>query len=289
MKSLTPNGSRLLMENNGYAERESARTVGRILKILELLAGEKNPLRLVDICKALGMPRSSAHVLMQQLVEFDYVRTVEGRRYTQSSGLVVLASRTRAGTQLIQTARPFITKLGADSGESIYLGIRTPQGIVYVDAVEATHGLVSRTPLGSLRPMHASSAGRVYLAFGVPEADLDEFLGPDPLVAFTPHTPTDLDELKRILRQIREEGCAVNEQTMAYKIYGVSAPIFDANAELTGTITLSAPDTRFVARRDFFISRVLEAAGNISRALGLSDPSRIHVQRREKEFDAEPI
>ena len=51
-------------------EREGARTVGRVLAALELLAGERTPLRLTDIARALKLPPSSAHALLQQLVKF---------------------------------------------------------------------------------------------------------------------------------------------------------------------------------------------------------------------------
>lgn len=252
-------------------ENEGARTIGRVLKVLELLAGASKPLRLVDVSKALNVPPSSAHALLQQLVKYNYIQTLEDRRYSQSSGLVVLASRVLSGIQLMNIARPHLDRLSIDSGESIYLGMRTPQGIVYVDSIEATYGLVSRVPLGSLRPLHASSAGRVFLAFGVSSEMLDTFLGPNPLAAYTSHTPIDRIELRRLLKRARSEGCAVNEQAMMDKVYGVSAPIFDARGTLSGTLTLSAPDTRFIPKREFLIQSVKDTAADISRSAGLDD------------------
>lgn len=253
------------------AETEGARTVGRVLKLLELISGQAKPSRLVDIAAALDMPTSSTHVLLQQLVRHDYIRMTEDRRYVPSSGLVVLASRAMARTSLVGIARPRLERLSSETGESIYLGIRTPQGIVYVDSIEAKAGLVSRTPIGSLRPLHASSAGRVFLAFCIEEADLDGFLGSEPLTAFTPFTPVDRHQLKQLVRKIRRDGFAVNEQALADKVYGVSAPIFDANAALLGTITLSAPDARFIPKSSELVGAVVEAAADISRATGLED------------------
>jgi DNA-binding IclR family transcriptional regulator len=253
---------------------EGARTVGRVLKLLELIADKRKPIRLVDIATALEMPASSAHVLAKQLVKFDYIRSDEDRRYAPSTGLVVLASKVMGGTKLISIARPFIERLSEQTGESIYLGMRTDQGIVYVDAIEGTSGLVSRTPLGSLRSAHASSAGRVFLAHGVNDADLSKFLGKAPLHAFTSNTPTDRTELRRLIDDIRKVGYAVNEQALTDKVCGVSAPIFDATAKLAGTITLSAPDTRFEPKKDLLITQVTACAEEISRANGLSDSAK---------------
>ena len=255
-------------------ENEGARTIGRVLKVLELFAETQKPLRLVDVSKALDVPASSAHVLLQQLVRYNYIQSLEDRRYAQSSGLVVLASQVLSGVELIKVARPLLERLSVDTGESIYLGARTPQGIVYVDSKEATYGLVSRVPLGSLRPLHASSAGRVFLSFAVPPESLDAFLGPNPLVAYTSHTPIDKAELRRLMKRTRADGCAINEQAMIDKVYGVSAPIFDAHGTLSGTLTLSAPDTRFIPQREALIQAVKAAASDISRASGLIDWNR---------------
>jgi DNA-binding IclR family transcriptional regulator len=245
-----------------------ARTVGRVLKLLELVAEQRKPIRLVDISSALDMPASSAHVLAKQLVKYDYIRSDEDKRYVQSTGLVALASRVMGNTQLVTVARPFIEALSHDTGESIYLGLRTALGIVYVDSIEGNAGLVARTPLGSLRSAHASSAGRVFLAFAVPEDKISSFLGKGPLHAYTDQTPTDRSELKRLVEQIRRDGYAVNEQALTEKVCGVSAPLFGASGRFLGTITLSAPDTRFQQKKDQFIAKAVECARSISLASG---------------------
>ena len=250
------------------SQTEGARTVGRVLKLLELVADKRRPIRLVDIAAALNMPASSAHVLAKQLVKYNYIQSDEDRRYRQSTALVALARKVMGGTQLITIARPHIRRLSDETGESIYLGMRTNEGIMYVDAIEGTSGLVSRTPLGSLRPAHASSAGRVFLAYEIAESDLSKFLGKGPLHAYTPNTPTDRAELKRLLERIREDGFSVNEQALTEKVCGVSAPIFDAEARLAGTITLSAPDTRFDLKKNEYISQVVLCAHRISLDYG---------------------
>lgn len=249
-------------------ETEGTRTVGRVLRLLELIAGKQKPIRLVDISGMLGMPASSAHVLAKQLVKYNYIRADEDRRYSQSTALVALASKVMGNTPLISIARPYIEQLNQATRESIYLGLRTDEGIVYVDAVEGTSGLVSRTPLGSLRPAHASSAGRLFLAYAVPEAKLSGFLGKAPLQAYTPRTPTNRGELKQLLKNIRVDGFAVNEQALTDKVCGVSAPIFDASSKLVGTITLSAPDARFNVKKAQLISQVVGCAQSISLACG---------------------
>lgn len=250
------------------SEREGARTVGRVLKLLELVASTRKHFRLVDISEALDIPASSAHVLVKQLMKYDYLRIDDSRRYTKSTALMMLASQIMSSNNLLSVARPFIEKLSEETSESVYLGMRTEAGIAYIDAIEGTSGLVSRTPIGSLRPTHASSAGRVFLAYAVPDSDFDAFLGKAPLHAYTPRTPTDRAQLRRLVEDIRKDGYSVNQQAFTDKVSGVSAPIFDAGMNLAGTITLSAPDSRFEMKKEWFTNRVMACAEKISQAMG---------------------
>lgn len=255
---------------------EGARTVGRVLRALELLASQTGPLRLVEIARELDVPTSSAHVLLQQLVRYEYVIPVgQERRYVAGPGLVLLGSRVRAGLQIVKVARPVIEELAAATGENVYLGIRQARGIAYADAVEAESGVMARFPLGSVRPPHATSPGKVFLAFHVPPDRLESFLGPDPLPAYTRYTTTDRVKLRRQLEQVRARGYAVNEQEAVEDGFGISAPIFGADGTLAGSITIGMPGVRFKSRRDMAIKKAIAAATEISRRMGVESWSEV--------------
>lgn len=251
------------------AEPEGARTVGRVIRVLELIASESEPLRLVDIARVLDLPTSSAHALLQQLVKLDYVKPVgTERRYVQGPGLALLGSRVRSGLQIVRAARPILEELAASTGENVYVAVRHARGIAYADCVEAMFGLMTRFPLGSPRPLHASGPGKLYLAFYVPPASLDEFLGTEPLPAFTSHTTTDRAVLRQQLQDIRVQGYAVNEQEVVDDAFGVSAPIFDASRVFIGCVTLGMPGVRFKTRKNEAIEKVVMAAAQISKSMG---------------------
>lgn len=254
------------------ARPEGSRTVGRVLQALELVAGQGGPLRLIEIARGLGIPTSSAHALVQQLVRFDYLKPVgDERRYVAGAGLVLLGTRVRAGLQIVKVARPVLEELAAATGENVYLGIRQVHGIVYADSIEAESGIMTRFPLGSMRPLHASSPGKVFLAFQVPPAQLDAFLGARPLQAFTRHSITDRVRLRQQLDEVRARGYAINEQEAVEGAFGVSSPIFNADGTLAGSITLGLPVVRYKSGRDTAIRKVMAAAAEVSRRLGVED------------------
>lgn len=250
--------------------KDGGRTVGRVLAVLELLADAKAPLRLVDIARALDLPPSSAHALLQQLVKYEYVQqsSISERRYEQGAALVLLASKSISALQLVQSARTVLHDLSASIGENVFLAMRHGRGMSYVDSMEDNYGLTMRFPLGTLRPLHASSTGKLFLALQVPLSQLDDYLGPEPLVAFTRHTITDRAVLRAELVEIRRCGYAMNMQEVVDGACGVSAPIFDARERFAGSLTIGIPEVRFNARKQLAIDNIVRSVTEISRRLG---------------------
>ena len=254
------------------AASEGARTVGRVLRVLELIAVQSEPMRGIEIARQLGVPTSSAHALLQQLVSYDYVNAVgPERRYIQGPGLALLAGRVRAGLQLTRVARPVLEELAAQTGENVYLGVCQAKGIAYADTVEAGFGVMTRFPLGTLRPLHCTSPGRIFLAFKVPSAQLDNVLGPDPLQAFTAHTVTDRARLRSILEDVRRDGYAVNEEEIIEDAFGVATPVFGVDRSLLGCVTVGMPGVRYRTRKKAAIEHALAAAIKISQGMGQAD------------------
>lgn len=253
--------------------KDGGRTVGRVLAVLELISGAKAPLRLVDIARGLDLPPSSAHALMQQLVKHGYVQqsAVSERRYEQGTALALLASKSISSLQLVRTARSIVHDLSVSIGENTFLAMRHARGMSYVDSVEDTYGLTMRFPLGTIRPLHASSSGKLFLALHVTPEGLDDFLGPEPLVAYTRHTITDKAKLRRVLDQVRADGIALNEQEVVDGACGVSAPIFDARERFVGSLTIGIPEVRFAARRQMAIENIRSSVAEISRRMGNDD------------------
>ncbi len=250
-------------------EKEGARTVGRVVATLELLASERNSLRLVDIARSLQLPASSAHALLQQLVKLEYVRVVGAdRRYEPGPNFAMLGSRVMSGMQLIKVARPIIEELAISVGYNAYIAMRHPRGIAYVDCVEGAYGLMMRFPLGSPRPLHASGPGKLYLAFCVRPSALDEVLGADQLPSFTAHTTTDRSELRRQLSEILANGHAINAQEVLDGAFGISAPIFGPHEEFLGCVTLGIPGVSYRERKATALKQIIVAATEITRRMG---------------------
>src|SRR5262249_36608995 len=123
--------------------------------------------------------------------------------------------------------------------------------------------------VGTLLPLHASSLGKVLLAFG---AEPVEPLLEAGLEAYTRHTVVLPEELNRTLAEIRELGWAAEGQEMTRGEAGVAAPIGGHGGLGVGALGVSGPVERICDSQGRpqppLITLLREAARAISRDLG---------------------
>ena len=244
------------------AEPEGARTVGRVIRVLELIASESEPLRLVDIARVLDLPTSSAHALLQQLMKLDYVKPVgTERRYVQGPGLALLGSRVRSGLQIVRAAQAHAGRAcRVDRREYLCRRAAGPRHCLRRLRRGRCFGVMARFPLGSPAAAACLRSRQALSRLSCAACQLDDFLGTEPLPAFTSHTTTDRAVLRQQLQDIRVHGYAVNEQEVVDDAFGVSAPIFDASRVLIGCVTIGMPGVRFKTRKKMAIEKVVMAA-----------------------------
>jgi hypothetical protein len=105
------------------------------------LVGELQPVRLLDLANATGIPRPTVHRLLQQLIAVGALRR-EGTRYRLGASLLGLGARVSPERQLRAAARRPMAELAAASGATVSLSAALGEDIVYLDTVDA------RVPLG---------------------------------------------------------------------------------------------------------------------------------------------
>jgi IclR family KDG regulon transcriptional repressor len=255
------------------AERKEAkpdqyRTVARVVAALALLAETTEPIRLTDFARRVNMPISSAHVLLQALSGLGYAAIGPGERgYVRGPELVRLGVRIVSEFKIAEVARPWLAQLAARTGEDVYLALPGASGIAYTDRVEGSHSLRLNVRLGIDRPLHATSVGKLYLAF-LDESRPQSLLSQLRLERFTEHTITNLDSLRAQLAEIRRAGYSLSDQEHLDGIVAVAAPVLGADGLLVGALSLSIPQGRFWPRKDELLRDLQKAAANVAVAVG---------------------
>jgi DNA-binding IclR family transcriptional regulator len=247
--------------------RGSLQSVRRAMRTLELIA-EAGDIGVSELGRRLGVHKATASRLAATLAQSGVIeRDPVTDRYCLGYGLIRLASAATTGMDIVATARPLIEELAERSRETVSLGVRAGDGVVYVGQASSTRSIVSVNWVGQRTPMHASASGKVPLAF-MDEAERSRLLT-EPLVRTTPRTIVDHDALEAELREVRRRGYAQILEELEEGLNAVAVPIRRADELVVAALSVSGPAFRF---RPIDVPRLgrlaLDAATAISRRLG---------------------
>ena len=201
-----------------------------VLRALERVG----PAGLAELQTATGLPRATAHRLAIALEQHGLVRRDRDGRFELGLALVGLGQAAADGFPLAELARPTLTALRDETGESVQLFVREPDGRRCVVSLQSSHGLRWIVPEGALLPLAVGSAGRV----------LSGTVGADGWIESV---------------EEREAGVA-----------SVSAPVVGRDGDVLAAVSISGPVERLSrepGRR--FGARVVTAAADIAAAATL--------------------
>ena len=128
-----------------------------VLRALERVG----PAGLAELQSATGLPRATAHRLAIALEQHGLVRRDRDGRFELGLALVGLGQAAADGFPLAELARPTLTALRDETGESVQLFVREHDGRRCVVSLQSSHGLRWIVPEGALLPLAVGSAGRV--------------------------------------------------------------------------------------------------------------------------------
>lgn len=176
----------------------------RTLDIFEVFGAAQRPLSLSEIARTIGAPASSCHLLLQTLLGRGYVYSLGRRKlYYPTRRFYEIARSIATHDTLIEDLRPMLAKLRDDSEETVILGKRQGDAVLYLEVLESGSTVRYTARPGEYKPLHSSAIGKALLA-ALPSQELDHWLGSHSLDRVTPHTLTRAAELKLNLEQGRE-------------------------------------------------------------------------------------
>ena len=139
----------------------------RVVAVLDQLAGVPEGVGVTDVARQLGVHKTTASRLLGTLALTGVIeRDAATRRYRFGARLVSLAGAAMARLPVVSQARPELEHLAAVATETANLAILDGRHVVYVDQVVPPQAVVMASWVGRRSPAHASSSGKVLLAFG---------------------------------------------------------------------------------------------------------------------------
>ncbi|MEV5386253.1 IclR family transcriptional regulator [Streptomyces sp. NPDC052721] len=261
--------------------------IDRALAVLGYLAEHQEGSPLKRLSDDLGLPMSSAHDLLQTLVELDVVEVLGQRTYALGPRAVLLALSIVDSVDLRHVSRPYLADLCEEINENTYLAVRSGTEVVYADRHEAGQTLSVVVKLGGQRPLHGTSVGKLMAAYN-PELE-QRVLDAAQLTRFTPRTLVDKARLREEFRDIRARSYSVSDGESVEGILGLATPIVDAAGTVSAAVHVSAPLGRLSGDRlPTVVAAMSRAAALVSRQLGAAEdtvPVRTVEEIRQLEED----
>ena len=246
----------------------------RTLSILELLAATKTGLTLPELCRRLGLPKSSMHCLLVTLERRGYLsRNEHTHRYLFGSKLFTLANMALHGIKLREQARPSMQALAQKSCMIVHLAIRERDQVVVIEKIEPAAAQRITTWSGKRFDLHASGVGKALLAF-MPEQELAETVLERGLTRFNENTITSPRRLKQELEKIRHQGYSLDDEEGEIGYRCIGCPVFDFQGHAVAAISVAGNTSLVTPEKLAVLARMVkETAAEISRGLGFVEPA----------------
>jgi DNA-binding IclR family transcriptional regulator len=146
---------------------DSVSGVGVLDKAMEVIGAlEAGPASLAELVERTSLPRATAHRLAVALEQHGLVRRDDDGRFCLGLRLIGLGHEAAEAVPVWAAARPALTWLHEQTGESVQLYVRDGDARVCVESIESAKELRTIVPVGARLPMSAGSAARVLAGEG---------------------------------------------------------------------------------------------------------------------------
>ncbi|QSO51383.1 IclR family transcriptional regulator [Alicyclobacillus curvatus] len=220
---------------------DSLLAVVRTMQILDTLSREPQGLGVMEIANSLHIHKADASRILSTLEEEGYVvRDEVTSLYSVAFQFVAMALRYMDETEMGDIVRPILNDLVQTIGESVQFAIEQNRDLLYIDRVDGIKPLRVASMLGLKAPLHATAAGKVWLA-SLPDEEVAQLMRERGMKAITPRTITSLEDLLENLAQVRQQGYAEAREEINQTVYGLAAPVHDRYGRVRAALVATIP------------------------------------------------
>lgn len=239
-------------------------------RILKLLGRHPDGLKAAELARGLDIPVTTTLRIMTTLLLEGLARKHEGR-YELGPVLIQLGNVALAETEVRELALPLLQKLTSEVDETAHLAIPCDERALIVAVEDSPHPLGASSRPGFLADLHCSSTGKIFLSY-LHRDRLAEIVAASTPDRRTPHTLVTLSQLKREVEVTLKRGYSLDNEEFNLGVRCLAAPVFDADANVTAAIGITASTVRFTRERiPEFAEKVRAAGAELSRLIGYTD------------------
>jgi IclR family KDG regulon transcriptional repressor len=244
-------------------------SIEKAFEILDLFFEKDSELSISEVSRLTNINPSTTHRIAAILVKRGYVDHPhkKGMYSLNTAKLLHFAGIIRKRLKVRTVALPYIRKLSQKVNEAVELSLcRGP--LAYNIEVINIDRLLNITADSHTFNLYSTGVGKVFLAY-MSDDEFQHYVNGIVLQPRTPNTITDADELKRKLREIRENGVAFDDEEHQLGVRNIAAPVRDWENSVIAAIGIIGLTTRISRQRMIELApEVKSTADKISHEMG---------------------
>lgn len=219
-------------------------TVGKALDVLDMVASHGQPVRFSDLLDAAPYPKATLYRFLQTLTNQGMLAYDSDRgTYTMGMRLVRLAHAAWAQSSLAPIARPYITDLARQTGETVHLAQMDQGQVLYVDKCNAAKPVEMFSQAGKVGPAYCTGVGKAMLAF-MSDSAMEAAFARQSFHRFTEQTLDTPERLRAELAAVRARGYGFDREEHEPGIICCAAPILTRAGRVLGALSVTSTTAR---------------------------------------------
>lgn len=269
----TPRGRR-----GAAGDEEFIQSLAKGLAVIEAFSEAAPQMTLSEVARAVGLSPGSARRVLHTLEVLGYASS-QGTRFELTPRVLQLGYSYLTAVPVASLVRPRLTELTEQLNANCAISVLDGADTVFIARTTAKQTTRELLGVGMRFPAHTTSAGKVLLAELEPE-EVEKLLAGRELEMLTANTIPSFEKLHEVLRQVRADGWALNDQETMVGHRSITVPV-RVRGRAVAAVGVGAHVAVASAGRmvESFLPPLLETAEAISRLLR-SHPSSAGGDRR---------
>ena len=251
------------------------RSVQRSLALLEAMAAADEPVGPARLAAAVDLDKATVSRLLMTFLHEGYVtHNKETGRYALTNRVLRLSRGFLAHSDVRLIAWPHLVALRDQTNETVHLGQRDGERVVYIDKLESEQSIRMVSSVGQSMPLHTTALGKAILATMSPETMREVVAGLD----LGPRTSSSITDPQKLLEELESAaglGYAPDRGENQDSVFCVGSAMVDGSGDVVGAVSVSGPAFRLSERLEEVGEQCRGAAQAISNELrtGVSHPA----------------
>jgi DNA-binding IclR family transcriptional regulator len=200
-------------------------SVERAFAILETFERERRPLSMKELADYCRIPASTCHSLVHTLLKHAYLyQTGRRKDLYPTRRLYDIGATIVAHDAVLQRLEPVMQELRDATHETVILGRRQKDRVVYLAVVEGPEVIRYSARAGDTKPLHSTCIGKALLS-AMEEEEARSLLSGQSLTRITTATLTDVDALLANIAAGRQRGIFITNGENVPDVMAMAMPI----------------------------------------------------------------